>query len=571
MPSVPSTRPRHRPVRPIRRRRIASTTSEYHLNLGSSSGLFDTHLPGPSPPNTGGSTPTRRSFVASQPRRVVRPKLPSSPLTPSHAPVKAAKLLGSTPGTVQNGSFGRSSGKKRNHFRPLPTQTLVDIERFFGEVPRRVIAPPVTRSGKTVGPTGGAGVVGVLDRNVGHGETVRHRGPDGNMWMDVEEEQEFAWLMSDPLHVISPVPRIDGDAMTVGPGDGPMDGYEVVFEEASENGREVERWDMENFQSVLTMAYPQKCSSTTTSNRLTKPLTHTEKVKDIARTVQVYVGKAKNKKGFREIDESFMDFGESRPVKRVQETTRPVIPDTIHPWSSTDSLDIVTPSRSDSSTASSPSSPLRPSTLSIPLSPRPESPPRIKNRPPPLTLRPGKKNPNLPVISTTPDTSRQSRPHSGAAHTGITPITPFVRPRPAPVPDVPALPSLLPTIQIPTLLTIPTVPAVPIIPFISRVPEFEPMDLHVSDDQYDDQDCSNDLAFPGQYGPTGRPRHQQSKAARLMGLDPLEDPTMHNVSFFEPDSPSERYSKSGFSMATKGGMKAGKGWLQKVVRPLVKA
>jgi hypothetical protein len=53
-----------------------------------------------------------------------------------------------------------------------------------------------------------------------------------------------------------------------------------------------------------------------------------------------------------------------------------------------------------------------------------------------------------------------------------------------------------------------------------------------------------------------------------MGLDPLEDPTMQNVSFFEPESPTNL--KYGFSArgGKMGGLKGGGAWFKKVVKPL---
>lgn len=569
-------------VRPVRTRRIMSNTSDYHLNLGATGGEFELSVPGPSPPNTGGSTPTRRTFIASQPRRVIRPKvIPSSPLTPSRAPPKAVKLLGTNVPTVSlpTGSFGRCThSKKKDHFRPLPTQTLVDIEKFFGEVPKKVRPVPKALKGGLVGVSGPDGVG---DRNVGEGGEVRYKGHDGNMWLDVQEEQEFAWLMSDVPAVPSPLPL----PLTAGSGvslmkgvEGVEDGYEVVFEETSENEGEIDKWGMETFQSVLNMPKVKPApKSIATGNKKEKM--------EVDVKMLTSKGKGKTNKGFREIDESFMDFGDSKPTKsklKVDKPPRLVVPDTIHPWStSTDSLGVITPTRSDSasSSSSSPPSPNRLGTPPLPPLTRSESPPRIKNRPPPLTLRPGKKNPNLPILSTTPDPTVHPvhlLPHShSSSRVSQTPITPFVRPRPAPVPS---------TSSIPAIPAIPALPPMPIAympfqptPLIPSIPSLPPMRaLERRDDAYyDDPDYEDDYAYPGQYGPNGRTnKNQLSKAARLMGLDPLADPTMQNVSFFEPDSPTERtYGQAGRGgLGGKMGMRGGAGWLKKVVKkPLNRA
>ncbi|ORX35649.1 hypothetical protein BD324DRAFT_631014 [Kockovaella imperatae] len=105
---------------------------------------------------------------------------PRLPLTPSRAPPKAARLLGTHVKTQIKQKVPR-----KHHYRPLPTQTLIEIEKFLGNVPP---APPKS----SLKPISRA-----IERKVGHGKTVRHRAMDGTMWMDEEEEQEFASLLGD--------------------------------------------------------------------------------------------------------------------------------------------------------------------------------------------------------------------------------------------------------------------------------------------------------------------------------------------------------------------------------------
>ena len=123
----------------------------------------------------------------------VKSSLPT-PMTPSRAPPKAAKLLG--PAT--NKPVKGKKVPKKNHFRPLPTQTLVDLEKFLGNVPVLPLKPSLKPKTQTK-PV----------EKVGSGAIVRHRGEDGMMWMDVEEELEFAWLLSDAGAVPSPLPEVE--------------------------------------------------------------------------------------------------------------------------------------------------------------------------------------------------------------------------------------------------------------------------------------------------------------------------------------------------------------------------
>lgn len=205
------------------------------------------------------------------------------------------------------------------------------------------------------------------------------------MWLDVEEEQEFAWLMSDVSNTPPPLPP--SSPMGI-PG-------ETVHIERLED-----LWGMDNFTSVLTLS----------------------KAKPV---------KNKDKKGKHAIGESFMNFGEEVKKGNVpRRVPRLEISEPVHPWAS-QSNPLPLPQ------VSSPPCPISSDTESTGMSPpRSDSPHRVKNRPPPLTLKDRIQNPNLPVISTTPSTGRTPAP-----------ITPFTKPRRAPIPGyqpdlIPAMPVL---------------------------------------------------------------------------------------------------------------------------------
>jgi hypothetical protein len=157
--------------------------------------------PGPSPPFTP-LTPVRlrKTSYPLTPTASARPvrRTPASPVTPTRAPSKAMKLLGTAPPAPPP----KQSRKKREHFRPLPASTLNEINQFFGNVPKKSCTKTAAAE------TASANRLGNVDREIGSGATVQHRGEDGSMWLDLEEEQDFAWLMSDPsLSSRSPASR----------------------------------------------------------------------------------------------------------------------------------------------------------------------------------------------------------------------------------------------------------------------------------------------------------------------------------------------------------------------------
>ena len=360
--------------------RPATNRSELHLGLGSFSLYDESAKPGLSPPSSPAQSPSRREFA---PSAATRRGLPPSPLTSSR-PRKAAALLG-----ANHTVLGQRSAKRSEHFRPLPSQTLVEIERFFGNVPvkpRKV--PPSLNNPKS------ASRPACTDGLVGQGATVRHRGEDGSMWLDVEEEQEFAWLLSEIFAAVpSPLPHLPGF-------------QEVLWEERSDDE---DQWGMTAFTSVLSKAKP----------------------------------KAGRKEG-----RSFMDLATPLPVPRRM--PRLAVSDNL-PWStaggSSGSTSLPTnhpllgdlPPRA-TSRSTSPGS----GSDSADSSSR-----RIRYRPPPLTLRtaPQTSKPTAPKLVTL----GTDRPKTKQA-TSEQPSNPFARPRTAPrpapssdpVPPVPKFPAAPP-------------------------------------------------------------------------------------------------------------------------------
>ncbi|KAL7422035.1 hypothetical protein Q5752_003808 [Cryptotrichosporon argae] len=235
--ALPATDGRHR------------STSELHLGLGRFESYADYAVPRPSPPASPASSPSRGAFADSASAAaaavfaVAKTKplpLPPSPLTPSRAPRKAAAVLGasaarapgsnkSTPKAPSSYTYAGSNYDyapacpirskpiaERDAFRPLPSSKLVEIKQFFGSSP----APRHTKP-RTAGPSSSSSAsssaarrkvepsarAGTEPHYLGEGATVRHTGADGRMWIDVEEEQEFAWLMSEVFALPAPVAR----------------------------------------------------------------------------------------------------------------------------------------------------------------------------------------------------------------------------------------------------------------------------------------------------------------------------------------------------------------------------
>lgn len=440
---------------PTRKRnsRRQSLASSIHSDLMFRLPYDDTPHIGPSPPSTPIDSPAASVRRSSTPPPVpsldvpltpdittmyrVKPlPMPPSPVTPSRAPSKAAKLLGvdaphvPKPQGVLKGILknGGDRATKRDHYRPLPAQTLQEIEQFFGDVPKKS-TKPTTNTQK--GDTRMAG-----QRNLGLGSTVRHKGEDGATWLDQQEEQEFAWLMSEvSIRNPSPIPTIQK-------------------KEPPENAEP--QWAMDNFTSVLSI----------------KP-TYSQKPR-----------KSDKKAHGRGIGESFMDFGPepsptpapSRPQQEMEpwqdaQLVKPSLKDTIsapmaHPPPLLQPPPRITSHARSASLATPPVDAFanRPVTPPTQIASGRLSPPRNKKRPPPLFLHALPKNGNVPAISDTPRTpdkihlrsvSEPVKSTAGAAKgytklldlpdyipysppekrdESLKPITPFVKPRRAPIP-----------------------------------------------------------------------------------------------------------------------------------------
>ncbi|KAK8864635.1 hypothetical protein IAR55_001885 [Kwoniella newhampshirensis] len=474
-----------------------SSGSSLHLGLG----RFRSHdpiVPGPSPPISPAPSPTRRAFVT--PENIHAKKalpLPPPPLTPSRAPRKAAELLGAshsfsrTEYRTTSSRVGRSAKK---HFRPLPHSTKVEIDRFFGDVPKKKKSTNPAISGGAIG--GGQsksesskskleGPIKLTDRRVGEGKSVEYEDQDGNMWLDVEEEEEFAWLMSE---VLSTVP------IALSP---PVNIEETDLHVGHDGEVESQKWGMETFTSVLGLPRPKQTGYI-----------------NIAGTRHTKPRRTKGSEG------SFLnlDFDTPRKVSRpsvstspegVTETDGDIYPLT-HPWFITKLTPSPPPATAamtlGGKTISSPMPTLIPpprisskqnTSISSPGSTDTDSdtslsslPKKTKNRPPPLTLPKTKPNPKLPVLAATTPCSKpvitkkkKSQEQRTKATNQVTylleplsfkpdvsetksakqpPITPFTRPRTAPRPT-----KITPSTQ-PIAINIP-------IPLTQQVSVFEPV------------------------------------------------------------------------------------------------
>ncbi|WVR06833.1 hypothetical protein IAU60_003869 [Kwoniella sp. DSM 27419] len=324
------------------------SSSSMHLGLGHFQ-AYDPIVSGPSPSTSPVPSPTQRVCVAimsgseaqspaspcATPARR-RPALPVSPVTPSRAPRKAAKLLGADAPQHMPGRTALSLGRKMvpaalsgKHFRPLPNSALEEIERFFGDLPRRSDPRSRPNNAKTAGTVQRSFAQTSADptriqteRNVGSGQAVEYRAEDGSMWLGVEEEQEFAWLMSDVVAVPpQPLPSLDSiivhdfdgskctksdrslvatDARDAS-GSGPRGGSESD----PARGDEDDPWDMKAFTSVLSLPRPSASTRTTPDPSKDK--------KDLKRTPFPFALR-KDKS-----EDSFLDLGmdEASPSKKL--------------------------------------------------------------------------------------------------------------------------------------------------------------------------------------------------------------------------------------------------------------
>lgn len=198
-------------------RKTSAADSELHLGLGMN--ITDGGIaPGPSPPVTPNMSPLRRAFV--MPRDP-----PAIPVTPSRAGSKAMQMLG--PADLPRQGFQSGSpqykGKKRDFFRPLPrsvTAHLVpeailkcvphcsgvarELDTFWGGR-----AKPSKKSHHiTTTKDLPAPPIAVADRLVGQGATMAVVDGSGQVWHDLEEQAEFAWLLSEQgrgIALLSPI------------------------------------------------------------------------------------------------------------------------------------------------------------------------------------------------------------------------------------------------------------------------------------------------------------------------------------------------------------------------------
>lgn len=588
-----------------------SSGSSLHLGLGRFTS-YDPICPGPSPPVSPAPSPTTRTFSNVHEHRVhysssactyerkPLPTVPGSPLTPSRAPRKAAEFLGAIPpATISKGGVRKhtaSALKPGKHFRPLPNAAVTEIERFFGDVPRKPSKTPPGLKSKSkpkpsshpfsMKPSSLSSSTGPRENvyrksdqeTIGQGETVKHRALDGSMWLDVEEEQEFAWLMSDVVAAVPPAPLPSVAAVNAKAKGEPETKAVEEMVRAKQRREERQRvkqldemdvlcgsddesakWGMEAFTSILSIPKPKSTSA---------------KPKPKSKFSRKEPSKTDISTSFLEMETpKRQDFSfdiSSRDITNLQLWNRHVrshsnpTPDSPKyeisdplPLFEDIPLDFTAPRnlspiiRGDWGFGSSELKNGR--GLS-------SSPVRVKNRPPPITLPQPVVNARLPVLTATSpsDLAFQSPPSStvqiqveptaAPAHTvlGTMPTTPFVRPRAAPATGHglrAAGPSPPPPVPLNLHNPMPPVPPIPSLPTISAV------NISKSFENGKLGPCATtaSINIPGSAKP------KDTREIRKREKEVL-------VSFFEPVTPTEP--------APPAGMK-GKGWLKRVVKPLM--
>lgn len=389
---------------PLRSNRIASTSSDLHLNLGQIKAYDEAIKPGPSPPTSPQPSPMRRNFgiAAKSPRQrssprasVVIPKRAvEPPMTPSRAPSKAAALLGVDKDKRSPAGQRSSSKKKSTNFRPLPSSVGLEIDSFFGDVPRKKKTPPRSRAPSRKGTsTLERGTAESASTQQPKDKAVSHVGEDGSLWLDVEEEQEFAWLLSD-------VPQRRRVS-------------EIIVITGEEEVDDEDMWGMKAFQSVLNMPKPKPAS----------------KVKEVSAPTSVEP---------------------STPPKQVSHLQAFL---NVDPYAATSSANNTpAPATSPLVSNTSPASDVLSSSPQSSDNGSPSKSTKTKRRPPPLTLRGKPPTTRLPVlvvaetpreetIEACPRPSKPSISQPRPKTAQQAPTTPFVRPRTAPAPAPVQLPT----------------------------------------------------------------------------------------------------------------------------------
>ncbi|WVQ74409.1 hypothetical protein IAR50_004010 [Cryptococcus sp. DSM 104548] len=545
-----------------------SSRSSLHLGLGGSSS-YDPICPGPSPPSSPAPSPNKRHFARRPPAarydslerpRKPLPTVPSSPMTPSRAPRKAAKLLGvgfsPVMGLEKKKNYAASALKAGKHFRPLPNMALTEIENFFGEVPRKPSkSHPGLKAGKKTGYSlshngnSAHGAPESCDRNVGEGQTVKHRGEDGSMWLDVEEEQEFAWLMGKAIATVpAPLPSVQDLSESMDEAspvaglqnrrrDRCMDDMSTLYGSDEEEDRG--KWGMEAFTSILSVPKPKIGRASPSSTFSASPSKARPKPLPLARRT--------NK---TDMDSSFMEI---KTPKRLDFSFDISPARDLNPWSRSASArharSVSSPTPASPKygisepmplsgyefgpSSSYPALPLEESlsTMAAGLNRKmSSSPPRIRNRPPPITLPRPVVNHRLPVLTANSPSMAQPEPHRGSVI-----VTPFVKPRAAPAPGV-------------LKDYIPAVPPIPLEHITYRPP------------------ASTTVGS----GSTNGPRLRDGKGLVPRSEQREETSTRDLISFFEPVTPVERTGPmygSGVESGAAGGTR-GKGWLKRAMKPL---
>lgn len=595
----------------------SSGSSSLHLGLGRFAS-YDPICPGPSPPVSPAPSPITRTFsnvyeynvhysssaCTYEQKRL--PTIPGSPLIPSRAPRKAAELLGAIPpATISKGGARKhaaSALKPGKHFRPLPNAAVTEIERFFGDVPRKPSkTPPCLKSKSDSGsnfkskskpsshpfaakppspPTSSRSredVYRKIDREtLGQGESVKHRALDGSMWLDVEEEQEFAWLMSDALTAVPPAPlpsvaAVEAKAKATRKAEALVVEEMVRIMEKREGRQRVKqldemdilcgsdgesgKWGMEAFTSILYIPKPKFIS---TSAKSKSKFSRKKPSKTDISFLEMETPKHRDFDiaTLQPWNRHIRSYSNPTPDSPKYEISDPIPFFEDMKLNFTVSRDISITKRADLGSSSSSSKDGRRQS---------PSPSRVKYRPPPITVPQSVVNNRLPVLTATsprdlvplspPPSRSQIQIEPIAAPAGMVsetlPTTPFVRPRVAPAVPGPGHglritgSSRPPPLPLSLPIPMPSVPPIPSLPTILTA------DVSKSSNNGELRSpatiVSTSVTGPGKPKDTRESRNRAKEEKAL-------------ISFFEPLTP--------IAPALPAGMKS-KAWLKRVVKPLM--